>query len=105
MGLLARLRRSLSAPQPEEGPRDVRELIGQLAGGVATLKNRLEELEARQVDREIAFTETRDAVLRHLKRLDELTRRTEARKDGTTDERAAARALLMQAKMRAQGGE
>lgn len=52
------------------------EPVNDLADTLAELTRRVADLEALQVSREIEWKETRDKLLRHLKRVSELDRRT-----------------------------
>ncbi|MGH2824465.1 MAG: hypothetical protein ACRDLY_15910 [Thermoleophilaceae bacterium] len=117
MGLLAFLRGERRGPSPDQALTEiVRQQGAQLAeirsevqqlisASVEPLREDFRKLADRQVEREMAFTETRDAVLRHLKRLDELTRRREQLEQSAgQDEPLRATAELLRMKFPKQGG-
>jgi hypothetical protein len=58
-----------------DGLSSLQSAVATLATEVADLRTKVDGLDALQVDREIAWKETRDKLLRYLKRVQELDRR------------------------------
>lgn len=97
MGLIARIRRRFSPPQPPPAPSPIVD-----PNALQALADRVERLEAMQLDRELQWTETKDKLLRYLKRVQELDRRAA---DPATADRANQLANVISAKFpRAAGG-
>jgi len=65
-------------------PKRLRDLLGSLEKAqnlsvdVGELRTKIEALEALQLDREVQWTETKDQVLRHLKRVQAIRQHQEA---------------------------
>lgn len=68
MWLPARLRNALESLETAQN----------LAAEVGELRGKIEALEALQLDREVQWTETKDQVLRHLKRVQAIRQHQEA---------------------------
>jgi len=77
-----------------------------LADTLRKLEGRVGELEALQVSREIEWKETKDKLLRHLKRVQELERRSTQDETNPTGYAGMARDAVLRAKFgRNTGGE
>jgi predicted nucleic acid-binding Zn-ribbon protein len=87
MGLIAFLTGKRRSQAPESTPAEIVALV-------AALREKVEALEDRQVEREATFTELRDAVLRHFKRIQELERRKRGADEENTAKPPGSRAAL-----------
>lgn len=76
-----------------------------LEGRVEALEAKIAALEALQLDRELQWTETKDKLLRYLKRVQELDRRHGGAGNGSDDGHAAALAQVLALKYPKRGGE
>lgn len=103
MGLGSFLRRVLRlggtplAPVEPEGVASLRGSLSVLVTELAELRSKVEQLEGLQLDRELQWTETKDKLLRYLKRVQELDRRA-GEEPGGNAARAAQLAKVLETK-------